>query len=60
MLDINIRFFENISNLSVRLRKHFRGYPEYIEYCSKTFYNSDLQAIRLRTKPINEIIKFDS
>lgn len=52
-------FFENISNLSVRLRKHFRGYPEHIEYCSKTFYNSDLQAIRLRTKPINEIIKFD-
>ena len=52
-------FFENISNLSVRLRKHFRGYPEHIEYCSKTFYNSDLQAIRLRTKPINDIIKFD-
>ncbi len=52
-------FFENISNLDVRLRKHFRGYPEHIEYCSKTFYNSDLQAIRLRTKPINEIIKFD-
>ena len=52
-------FFENISNLSVRLRKHFRGYPEHIEYCSKTFYNSDLQAIRLRTKPISEIIKFD-
>ena len=24
-------FFENISNLDVRLRKHFRGYPEHIE-----------------------------
>ena len=52
-------FFQNINNLDVRLKKHFRGYPEHIAYCSKTFYNSDLQAIRLRTKPINEVIKFD-
>ena len=51
-------FFSNISNYDARLKKHFRGYPEHIQYCSKTFYNSDLQAIRLRTKPINEIIKF--
>jgi len=52
-------FFQNIANFDTRLKKHFRGYPEHIAYCSKTFYNSDLQAIRLRTKPINEIIKFE-
>ena len=52
-------FFQSIANFDTRLKKHFRGYPEHIEYCSKTFYNSDLQAIRMRIKPINEIIKFE-
>ena len=52
-------FFQNINNLDIRLKKHFRGYPEHIAYSSKTFYNSDLQAIRQRTKPISEVIKFD-
>ena len=51
-------FFIRIANYDTRLKKHFRGYPEHIAYCSKTFYSNDLQAIRLRTKPINEIIKF--
>ena len=52
-------FFQNIANLDTRLKKHTRGYPEHIAYCSKTFYNNDLQAIRLRAKPISEVIKFD-
>ena len=52
-------FFQSIANFDTRLKKHFRGYPEHIEYCSKTFYNSDLQAIRMRIRPINEIIKFE-
>jgi len=52
-------FFQSIANYDTRLKKHFRGYPEHIEYCSKTFYNSDLQAIRMRIKPISEIIKFE-
>lgn len=52
-------FFQSIANYDTRLKKHFRGYPEHIAYCSKTFYNSDLQAIRLRTKPLSEIIKFE-
>jgi superfamily I DNA and/or RNA helicase len=52
-------FFQSIANFDTRLKKHFRGYPEHIEYCSKTFYNSDLQAIRMRIKPINEVIKFE-
>ena len=50
-------FFQNINNLDIRLKKHFRGYPEHIAYSSKTFYNSDLQAIRMRVKPISEVIK---
>ena len=52
-------FFQSIANYDTRLKKHFRGYPEHIEYCSKTFYHSDLQAIRMRVKPISEIIKFE-
>ena len=52
-------FFQSIANYDTRLKKHFRGYPEHIEYCSKTFYNSDLQAIRMRVKPISEVIKFE-
>lgn len=52
-------FFQSIANFDTRLKKHFRGYPEHIEYCSKTFYSSDLQAIRMRIKPISEVIKFE-
>lgn len=52
-------FFIRIANYDTRLKKHFRGYPEHIAYCSKTFYNNDLQAIRFRTKPIRDIIKFE-
>ena len=52
-------FFQSIANYDTRLKKHFRGYPEHIEYCSKTFYNSDLQAIRMRVKPISDVIKFE-
>ena len=40
------------------LRKHFRGYRELISYSSKYFYSSDLQAIRIRGKSIEETIKF--
>ena len=52
-------FFINIANYDTRLKKHFRGYPEHIAYCSKTFYNGDLQAIRLNPKTANDVIKFD-
>ena len=52
-------FFIRIANYDTRLKKHFRGYPEHIAYCSKTFYNNDLQAIRFRTKPIRDVIKFE-
>ena len=40
------------------LRKHFRGYPELISFSSKYFYDASLQAIKIRTKPIDEVISF--
>tara|TARA_X000000950_G_C13909720_1_gene658481 strand:+ start:154 stop:4722 length:4569 start_codon:yes stop_codon:yes gene_type:complete len=52
-------FFERIANYAAMLKKHFRGYPEHIAYCSKTFYGNDLQAIRLRSKSIKDIIHFE-
>lgn len=52
-------FFINIANYDTRLKKHFRGYPEHIAYCSKTFYSGDLQAIRLNPKSASDVIKFD-
>ena len=51
-------FFEYVTNFRVTLVKHFRGYRENISYSSKYFYNGSLQAIRLRSRPINEVIRF--
>lgn len=40
------------------LKKHFRGYREIISYSSKYFYDDSLQAIKIRAKPIDQVIKF--
>ena len=53
-----LEFFEFIANFEIMLRKHFRGYRELISYSSKYFYRNDLQAIRIRGKPIEDTIKF--
>ncbi len=53
-----LEFFENITNYDCVLKKHFRGYPEIISFSSKNFYNNDLQAIKVRAKPIEEVIDF--
>jgi superfamily I DNA and/or RNA helicase len=53
-----LEFVERISNIRVMLRKHFRGYPELIGFSSKTFYGDSLQAVKIRGKPIDEVIKF--
>ncbi len=53
-----LEFFELIANYSTMLRKHFRGYQELISFSSKHFYGGQLQAIKLRGKPLEEIIKF--
>ena len=53
-----LEFFENITNYDCVLKKHFRGYPEIISFSSKNFYNNDLQAIKVRAKPIEDVIDF--
>tara|TARA_B100000700_G_C15060712_1_gene865552 strand:- start:1592 stop:6208 length:4617 start_codon:yes stop_codon:yes gene_type:complete len=51
-----LEFFENITNYDCLLKKHFRGYPEIISFSSKHFYNNELQTIKLRAKPIEDVI----
>ncbi len=51
-------FFSFIANYSIMLRKHFRGYREIISFSSKYFYDGQLQAIKIRGKPIDDVLKF--
>jgi very-short-patch-repair endonuclease len=51
-------FFELVSNFSIQLKKHFRGYPEMISFSSKYFYEESLQALKIRGKPIEEVLEF--
>ena len=51
-------FFEFISNYSMQLTKHFRGYKEIISYSNKYFYRGSLQVMKIRAKNIEEVIKF--
>jgi len=53
-----LEFFDFVSNYNVMLKKHFRGYRELISFSSRWFYDGSLQAIKIRGKPINEVIKF--
>jgi very-short-patch-repair endonuclease len=51
-------FFEFISNYNTQLLKYFRGYKEIISYSNKYFYQNSLQVMKIRSKPINEVLKF--
>ena len=51
-------FMENLSNFDIMLKKHFRGFPEMISFSSKYFYGGALQAMKIRGKPIEEILEF--
>jgi len=53
-----LEFTDLICNYRTMLRKHFRGLPELIDYSSHTFYNGELQAIKIRANPIEEVIRF--
>lgn len=62
MFDIKrsvLEFCGLAASYSVMLRKHFRSYPELIGYSSKTFYGGQLQALKVRARPIDEVIKFE-
>jgi tetratricopeptide (TPR) repeat protein len=52
-------FIEPISNFSIQLKKHFRSYPEMISFSSKYFYGDSLQVMKIRGKPIEDVIEFD-
>jgi len=52
-------FIEPISNFSIQLKKHFRSYPEMIGFSSKFFYGDSLQVMKIRGRPIEDVIEFD-
>ncbi|MEX1205701.1 MAG: AAA domain-containing protein [Dongiaceae bacterium] len=53
-----LEFVERIANSQAMLRKHFRGYPELISFSSKTFYRGQLQAVKIRGVPADDVIRF--
>lgn len=53
-----LEFFEFINNYKTQLLKHFRGYKEIISYSNKHFYQDELQAMKIRGKTIDDVIKF--
>ena len=52
-------FCQLCANYHTMLRKHFRSYQELISYSSTTFYNDQLQAIKIRDVPLEDVIRFD-
>jgi superfamily I DNA and/or RNA helicase/very-short-patch-repair endonuclease len=53
-----LEFFAFISNYDAQLLKHFRGYKETISYSNRFFYQDHLQVMKIRGKPVNDVIKF--
>lgn len=51
-------FCRFITNYQTMLKKHFRCYPEVIAYSNYHFYGGNLQAMKARALPINEVLKF--
>ncbi len=54
-----LEFFEFISNYSMQLKKHFRGYKEIISYSNRFFYRDTLEVMKIRAKNIDEVIRFN-
>jgi len=52
-------FLDGIANFNVMLKKHFRGYKEIIGYSNENFYQNSLQVMKIRAKPIEEVIQFN-
>ena len=53
-----LEFMELVNSYSIMLTKHFRGYQELISFSSKYFYGGQLQAIKVRGRPLEEVIVF--
>ena len=54
-----LKFTRFIRNYEIQLKKHFRCYPEIISYSNKHFYGDSLQCMKIRGKPIEDVIKFE-
>lgn len=62
MFDIKrsvLEFCSLAASYAVMLRKHFRSFPELISYSSSTFYGGQLEALKVRARPIDEVIRFE-
>lgn len=53
-----LEFSQMCANYSIMLRKHFRSYQELISYSSKNFYGGQLQAIKIRGVPLDDVVRF--
>lgn len=53
-----LEFFEYIINYGIQLQKYFRGYKEIISYSNRYFYSDSLQVMKIRGKPIDDVLKF--
>lgn len=51
-------FFGFINNFEIMLKKHFRGYKELISFSNKHFYDNSLEVMKVRAKPVSEIMEF--
>src|SRR5208283_2950233 len=51
-------FFELITNFQIQLSKYFRGYKEIISFSNTQFYRDSLQVMKIRGKPIDDVLKF--
>ena len=51
-------FVRNVANYKAFLRKHFRGYAELIHFSNETFYANQLQVMKIRSRPLAEVIAF--
>jgi len=56
-----LNFAKAIKNYATSLDTHFRSFPEIIDYSNEFFYKPSqilLVVNRIRTKPINEVLRF--
>lgn len=53
-----LEFCSLAASYTVMLRKHFRSYQELIGYSSSIFYANQLQALKIRSVPLDEVIRF--
>jgi len=54
-----LKFLKFIRNYECQLKKHFRCYPEIISYSDRYFYKNSLECMKIRGKPIEDVIKID-